>query len=183
MDPRFRYVGLTVNPQLSAFKNLGKSIAVGGAGVGGGYCADNTLRLDSIGSSVPSIPAPKGIKRKWSSIGESNDQPIGSSLCLRLGHSSSSSDNKGSSGAACTSMSSARENDEESSMDLDLDFSLHLGSEKTSSSRKSAHPESKKLAKGLAVDLELSLSSDAAESDVTTVHFLSTSPQCTMKAP
>lgn len=183
MDPRFRYVGFTVNPQLSAFKNLGKSIAVGEAGVGGSYCADTTLRLDSIGSSVPSIPAPKGIKRKWSSIGGSNDQPIGSSLSLRLGHSSSSSDSKGSSGAACTSMSSARENDEESSMDLDLDFSLHLGSEKTSSSRKFAHPEAKKLAKGLAVDLELSLSSGAAESDVTTVHLLSTSPQSIMKAP
>jgi len=84
MDPRFRYVGFTVNPQLSAFKNLGKSIAVGEAGVGGSYCADTTLRLDSIGSSVPSIPAPKGIKRKWSSIGGSNDQPIGSSLCLRF---------------------------------------------------------------------------------------------------
>lgn len=184
MDPRFRYVGFTVNPQLNAFKNLGKSITVGGDRVGGAYCADTTLRLDSIGSSVPSIPAPKGIKRKWSSIGGSNDQQIGSSLCLRLGHSSSSSDSKGSSGAACTSMSSARENDEGSSMDLDLEFSLHLGNEKKiPSTRKSARPDSQKLAKGLAVDLELSLSSGAAESDVTTVHLLSTSPQSIMKAP
>ena len=73
---------------------------------------------------------------------------------------------------------------EESSMDLDRDFSLHLDSEKTSSSRKSAHPESKKLAHGLAVDLELSLTSSAAESDVTTAHLRCTSPQSIiMKAP
>ncbi|XP_075102527.1 uncharacterized protein LOC107821888 [Nicotiana tabacum] len=183
MDPRFSYVGFTVNPQLNAFKNLGKSVTLGGAGVGGGHCADTTLRLDSIGSSIPSIPSAKGIKRKWSSIGGSADQQIGSSLCLGLGNSSSSSDSKGSSGAACTSMSSARENDEGSSMDLDLDFSLHLGNEKIPSSKKSAHPSSSKLDKGLAVDLELSLSSGAAESDVTTVHLLSTSPQSIMKAP
>ncbi|KAL2458928.1 uncharacterized protein Fot_55214 [Forsythia ovata] len=120
-----------------------------------------------------SSSAPKGIKRKWSLIDGPVDQQIESSLCLRLGHSSSSSDSKGSAATACTSMSSAKETEEESSMDLELDFTLHLGSEKSLNPRKSA--SLKFPSAHLKVDLELSLSSGIAESDITTFYPSSTS--------
>nr|GMD10495.1 WRKY transcription factor 19 [Ipomoea batatas] len=184
MDPIFHGLGYAANLSSNAFKHLGNPIQFGGAEAGGvgSYCADTTLRLDSFSSSALSIPSSKGIKRKWSFIDGSINQQAGSSLCLHLGrHSSSSSDSKGSSATGCTSNSSAKETDEESSMDLELDFTLHLGNEKSLSLKKSPTSE-----KGLdvlpKVDLELSLSSVHAESEITIVNP-SSSLQTAMNVP
>ncbi|KAL2517228.1 loricrin-related [Abeliophyllum distichum] len=171
MNARFHNLGFAANPVSNAFKNLGTSIQIRGAR--GVNCADTTLQLNPPAFQIPSSSAPKGIKRKWSLIDAPVDQQIESSLCLRLGHSSSSSDSKGSTATACTSMSSAKETEEESSMDLELDFALHLGSEKPLNPRKSARlkfPSAQPK-----VDLELSLSSGIAESDITTFYPSSTS--------
>nr|GMD97635.1 putative wrky transcription factor 19 [Ipomoea batatas] len=185
MDPRFHSFGFAANLSLNAYNNLGNPIQIGGAGVQGGYCADTTLRLDSLGSLVSSISSPKGIKRKWSLIDGPANEQVGSSLCLRLGHSSSSSESKGgSSGTAtvCTSTSSTKESDDESSMDLELDFTLHLGNEKSLSPKKSASCE-KEFNMPFKVDLELSLSSGPSESGITTAYQSSTSPHSSMKLP
>ncbi|XP_055819596.1 uncharacterized protein LOC129888669 [Solanum dulcamara] len=182
MDPRFHYLGFAANPSLNTSKNLGNSILVGGARAEGGDCADTTLRLDSVGSLMPLVPATKEIKRNWSLIRGSVDQQIGSSLCLSLGHSSSPSENKWSSGTVCTSISPAKETDK-SSMDLEVDFGLYLANDKTPRPKSSTSSDPKVLDEGAAIDLELSLSSSAAESDVTTLHMTSTSPQSVIKVP
>ncbi|XVF10494.1 hypothetical protein REPUB_Repub07fG0187900 [Reevesia pubescens] len=139
------------------------------------YSADTVLRLDSPGSSICLRSASKGIKRKWSLMDGSISEQVGSSLSLRLGHSSSSLDSKGSSTTACTTTSSAKEADEESSMDMELDFTLHLGNEKVINPKKSASPYLKGLEFQPKIDLELSLSTGPSESDITSVH-LSSSP-------
>ncbi|KAK4422552.1 Disease resistance response protein [Sesamum alatum] len=61
--------------------------------------------------AIPLISAPKGVKRKWSCRDGPMDLQVGYPLGLHLGHSS---DSKGSSTIACTSMSSAKESEEES---------------------------------------------------------------------
>ncbi|KAK9276513.1 hypothetical protein L1049_006047 [Liquidambar formosana] len=117
MDARFQNLGFAGNHSSNAFKNLGSSMQVGG--VGANYCTDTDLRLDLSGSPIPYLSASKGVKRKWSSIDGSMGLQVGSSLSLGLGRSSSSSDSKGSSATGCTAMSSAKETEEESSMDLE----------------------------------------------------------------
>ncbi|GFZ01313.1 hypothetical protein Acr_14g0009480 [Actinidia rufa] len=184
MDARLKKLGFAANPTSNAFKYLGKSIQVRGAG--DDYCMDTILRLDSHGSSIPLLSAdsaPKGIKRKWSSIDRSRGHQVGSSLCLRLGHSSSSSDSKGSSATACTTVSSAKETDEESSMDLDLDFSLHLGNEKIYSPKKSSRSNLKAPDMQPKVDLQLSLSTGHTDSDITSVHLSSTPSESVVEMP
>ncbi|KAF5730042.1 hypothetical protein HS088_TW20G00412 [Tripterygium wilfordii] len=169
MDPRFLNFGFAANYSLNAFKALGSSIQAGRAGAE--YCTDTILRLDSTGPSTPNITGSKGVKRKWDLIsGSVNQQAAGSSLSLGLGLSSSSSDSKGSSVTACTTMSSAKETEDESSMDIALNFTLHLGSEKMSSPKKSANDNLKGLEQECKVDLELSLSRGPSESDITSVH-------------
>ncbi|XP_009786033.1 uncharacterized protein [Nicotiana sylvestris] len=157
MDPRFHYLGFAANPFLNASKNLGNSIPIGGAVAEGGYCADTTLRLDSVGSLIPSVHSPKEI-----------DQKIDSSLCLSLGHSSTSTESKWSSGILCTSLSPVKET-HKSLMDLEVNFGFYLANETTARPKSSAISIPKVLDAGTAIDLELSLSSSAAESDVTTV--------------
>ncbi|XAR70231.1 hypothetical protein NMG60_11027019 [Bertholletia excelsa] len=181
MDAHFQNLGFAANPCLNGFKTLGKSIQVRGAG--DDFCMDTILRLDSPGSFTPLLPASKGIKRKWSMIDGSMEQHVGSTLCLRLGHSPSSSDSKGSSATACTVVSSAKETDEESSMDLDLDFSLHLGNEKGSSPKKYLYTNMKAPDLQHKVDLELSLSTGPTESDITSVHLSSSSSQNVVEMP
>nr|GEY56688.1 hypothetical protein [Tanacetum cinerariifolium] len=149
---------LSANSESDAFKNFSKSICLEGAG----YATDTVLRLDSPGS----VSASKGVKRKWSVRDGSIDMDAELPLCLWFGRSSSSSDSKASS---ATAMSSPKETNEESSMDIDLDFCLHLGGEKVpvrnkvSSNKVSMDCQDE-------VDLELSLSSTPAESDISTVH-------------
>ncbi|KAG8382181.1 hypothetical protein BUALT_Bualt05G0050000 [Buddleja alternifolia] len=173
MDARFHNLGFAANPKSNALKNLCNSIQIGGAGAEDPYCADTTLRLDSPGFAI--VSAPKGVKRKWDFINGSVDQQVEPSLGLCLGHSSSSSDSKGSTATACTSMSSTKETEEESSMDLELDFTLHLGGDKSLFSDKSAAGANpKSLNVWPEVDLQLSLYSETAVSDITTVNPCST---------
>lgn len=181
MDSRFHYLGFAVNPSLNTSKSLGDSIRVNGVGAEGGDCADTTLRLDSIGSLMPLIHATKEIKHNWSFHG-SVDQQIGSSLCLSIGRSSSPSESKLNSGIVCTSISPVKETGE-SSMDLELDFGLYLANDKTPRPKSLTSSNPKVVDEGPAIDLELSLSSSATESDVTTLHLTSTSPQSVIKVP
>ncbi|KAF6162099.1 hypothetical protein GIB67_008228 [Kingdonia uniflora] len=132
-------------------------------------CTDTDLRLDSPGASFSYLSTSKGIKRKWCSSDGSLGPENRSFLINGLGHSQSSSDSKGSSATACTIISSAKETDEESSMDLNLDFDLHLGNDKTFNRKSYATPKS--LEGRPKLDLELSLSTGPAESDVTSVTF------------
>ncbi|KAL4296662.1 hypothetical protein GQ457_12G000830 [Hibiscus cannabinus] len=175
MDSRFSDLGFPANYSLNAFNILGSSMQVGGTGGATAYCKDTVLSLDSPGSSIPCMSTSKGIKRKWSLMDGSISEQVGSSLALRLGHSSSSSDSKGSSTTAGTSTSSAKESDVESSMDIELDFTLHLGNEKLNNPKKPAVSDLKRQGLQLNVDLELSLSTGFSESDITGVH-LSSSP-------
>ncbi|KAM0015562.1 hypothetical protein Hdeb2414_s0032g00712151 [Helianthus debilis subsp. tardiflorus] len=129
-----------------------------------GFTTDTTLRLDFPGLFNSSIPASVGIKRKWGSVNGSMDAQNGFLFSLWPGHSPSSSDSKASSATGCSNMSSAKETDEESSMDLELDFSLNLGGEKTPFKKKTSACKQPSI-----VDLELSLFSMPDESDITTV--------------
>ncbi|CAI9772667.1 unnamed protein product [Fraxinus pennsylvanica] len=186
MDARFHNQRFAANPVSNAFKNPSNSIQNGGAGAGagagaGGICyADRILQLDSPAFPIPLASAPKEIKRKWSLINGSLDQQIRSPLCLQLG---SSSDSKGSTVTACTSLPSAKETEGESTMDLELDFTLHLGREKSQSPKLSASHNLKSLDAYPKVDLELSLSSGPAESDIANVHRSSTAPKSILKMP
>lgn len=168
MDSSFQNFGFVGNRSSNAFKNLGNPIQDGD--VGANYCTDTILRLDFSGSSFPCTSASKGIKRKWSSLDESTGLPVGSSLCLGLGRSSSSSDSKGSSGTASSAMSSAKETEDASSMDLELDFSLHLGNDKLPSPKKLPGLNVKTVELQPKVDLELSLSTGITESGITSVY-------------
>ena len=125
-------------------------------------------------SSIPGLTASKRVKRKWSLIDGTRGQQVGSSLALGLGRSSSPSNNKGSSATACTTMPSAKENEEESSINPELDFTLRLGNEQTPSPKKYADSSLKALELQTGIDLELSLSTGPAESDITSVHASST---------
>ncbi|XP_071726417.1 uncharacterized protein [Rutidosis leptorrhynchoides] len=136
----------------------------------GGYGTDTVLRLDSTGSLNCSSSNQKGVKRKWSlRDGSGMDMESELPLCLWVGNTSSSSDSKASSATGCTTISSHKETDEECSMDLDLDFSLHLGGEKTPFRKKDSSFNSFRLDLEHQDGLELSLSSTFAESDISTV--------------
>jgi len=183
MDNRLRNLGFAADCPSNASKNLGSSMPVGVGVAGTKFSADTVLRLDSLGSSVPYGSPSKGIKRKRNLIDGSMGLNVGSSLSLGLRRSSSSSDSKGSSATACTAMSSAKETDEESSMDLELDFSLHLGNEKMSSPKKRAGSNLKGMELQPRVDLELSLSTGPSESDITSIHPHSSSLEFGMDMP
>ncbi|XP_043717021.1 uncharacterized protein LOC122665029 [Telopea speciosissima] len=180
MDARFRHLGFSANPSSNAFENLRKMNNFGG--IGADYCADTILRLDSPGVTFPYF-ASKGTKRKWSAIDGSVGFEDGSLLVLGLGCSPSSSESKGSSATACTTMSSAKENEEESSMDIGLDFDLHLGNEKARGPKKPAGATLKPLEVRPKFDLELSLSTGPAESDITSVTPGSTPSQNNFEMP
>ncbi|GMN31831.1 hypothetical protein TIFTF001_003410 [Ficus carica] len=182
MDDRFQNLGFAANYSSNAFKILGNSMQFGVAGAE--TRADTILRLTSPSSSIPFMSSPKGTKRKWSLIDLSVCPQVDSSLSLGLlGRSSSSSDSKGSSATACTTISSAKEADEESSMDLELDFSLHLGNEKSPSPKKHTISNVKAVEVQPKVDLELSLSTGPFGSEITSVHPCSSSLQSGVEMP
>lgn len=173
---RFHHLGFSIsNPSSNAFLNLSKGMQAGG--VGADYRTDTDLRLDSITASFPNLPTLKGIKRKWSEFNGSVVPEDGFSLALGLGRPQSSSDSKGSSGTVCTSISSPKETEEESSMDLNLDFDLHLGNDKVGSTSKSTSVMPKGTEIRPKFDLELSLSTGPAESDVTSISLGSIIPR------
>ncbi|WOL02155.1 hypothetical protein Cni_G10874 [Canna indica] len=122
------------------------------------YHTDTTLRINSHSSCVNALNS-KGIKRKWCDIDGSG---VGTSLVLGLGRPSSSSDSSRKSSATACTMSSAKETDVESSMDLGLNFDLNLGNECTVISKKPALAVQKPK-----VDLQLSLLIGPSESAIT----------------
>lgn len=171
---RFPYLGFsfpTASP--NAFLNMSKGMQVG---VSSDHCTDTDLRLDSISTSFPKLTPLKGMKRKWNEIDGTVGREDGFSLVLGLGRPQSSSDSKGSSATACTSMSSPKETEVESSMDLSLNFNLHLGNDRNGTSNKSACVTPKVPGVRPKFDLELSLSTGPAESDVTTISLGSNFP-------
>ncbi|KAI4370120.1 hypothetical protein MLD38_018501 [Melastoma candidum] len=164
MDPaQFIHPGFVTNYPSNAFREVGPRVH--GA-------MDTDLRLNSPRSWLHHLSlASKGHKRKWSLVdGSSEQQLIGSSLSLGLGWCSSSSDSKGSSATACTTVSSCKEADEGSTMDLALDFALHLGSDKNQPSKKAVCSSAMGGAQYPSkVDLELSLSTGPSESGITNI--------------
>nr|XP_004503653.1 loricrin [Cicer arietinum]XP_004503655.1 loricrin [Cicer arietinum] len=181
MESRFQHLGFPVHNSANAFKILGNSMQVEGS-ASDYYGTDTVLRLDSPGFSIPSHKASsRGTKRKWDLIDGCMGQRVGSSLSLGLGLSTSSSDSKGSSAVACTAMSSGKDIDEESSMDIELDFTLNLGCEKVHSLKKSFDSNMKTLELQPKFDLELSLSTGPCESDITSVHLNRSLPQLNME--
>ncbi|XP_031504120.1 uncharacterized protein LOC116266838 [Nymphaea colorata] len=158
MDPRFNHLGFSSQPMsVNAFENLGK-----GSVFLSGHCTDTVLRLDSPGSVTPQFPPPKGIKRKF---GETID---GSLLVLGLGRSPSTSDTKESS-ETCTLTSAKETTDEETSMDLGLNFSLHLSNDKSTSPNGPPPNAHKVMDMDSTFHLQLSLSTGPAESDITSI--------------
>ncbi|CAL5038757.1 unnamed protein product [Urochloa decumbens] len=102
----------------------------------------------------------RGIKRKWVD------------LSLGLGNSSSSSDSsKQSMGTCCTLSSAAKDRDDGSSMDLDLNFQFSLCNEGTSKLGTDACNAKRASEKQPRMDLKLSLTVGPAESVVTDVHL------------
>ncbi|KAG6389705.1 hypothetical protein SASPL_151178 [Salvia splendens] len=102
----------------------------------------------------------KGSKRKYNS----SNQPIkfkdGSSLVLELGLPSSS----------CTTICSGKEAEEESSLDLGLSMNLNVGANMISNLKKVSGGKLNAVKmRSPVIDLQLSLSTETAESDVTSV--------------
>ncbi|KAG6523539.1 hypothetical protein ZIOFF_013400 [Zingiber officinale] len=155
IDGRHGHFGLSLNfSSRNDFKDLAQ------------YHTDTSLWIGSSHSSLDALKL-KGTKRKFCDVYDSGIEA--SSLTLGLGRPVSSSDSsKKSSATACT-MSSARETDEGSSMDLGLNFDLNLGNENIVSSKKPSPdvPKAK-------VDLQLSLSIGGSNSIVTSVTPVST---------
>ncbi|KAF8086227.1 hypothetical protein N665_0631s0002 [Sinapis alba] len=162
MHARFQNTGFAAKSSPNSFKILGRSLHVQEP-----EAADTTLRLDSLASPLSNS---KGTKRKWNN--GSKGQEADPLLSLRLGHSSSSPDSNGSSATAFTSLSSAKEIEEASSMDIELNFTLHLGNEKPATNHKPANLKMKELqVLSPEFDLELSLSGGgvSCHSEITAV--------------
>ncbi|KAK3137877.1 hypothetical protein QOZ80_5AG0361600 [Eleusine coracana subsp. coracana] len=111
---------------------------------------------------------PGALKRKWVDMAGA-EVPENFLLTLGLGRSASSSDNsKVSSPTACImSPSSVKETEEESSLDLGLNFDLCLGHDMVHHHKKSAGSEHVPSASAPKLDLQLSLSTASPESAVT----------------
>ncbi|RRT83729.1 hypothetical protein B296_00016876 [Ensete ventricosum] len=156
MDDRLGLFGYSMNvPSRNAFRSLAQNHT------------DTTLRIGSPGSACLDFLNSKGIKRKWCDFDGSGMGKA--SLALDLGRPSSSSDSsKKSSATACT-MSSVKETDDGSSMDLGLNFDLYLGSENTDSTKKPAIAVSKMMNIEPNFDIQLSLSVGPSESVITGV--------------
>jgi hypothetical protein len=110
---------------------------------------------------------PRALKRKWVDMAGAED-PENPLLALGLGRSTSSSDNsKVSSPTACImSPSSVKETDEESSMDLGLNFDLSLGHDIVHHNKKSAGSDRVPPSGPPKLNLQLTLSTGSPESDV-----------------
>ncbi|CAA7410131.1 unnamed protein product [Spirodela intermedia] len=108
----------------------------------------------------------KGIKRKWDAI--SGKEVSVEAFPMLMRRSPSSSDNSKMSSATVCTISSARETDEESSMDLGLNFHLHLGNDSSlSPTGPSAMMTPGSLEVGPVCDLQLSLSTGPSQSVIT----------------
>lgn len=120
-------------------------------------------QLDVLAQDSMHNPLSRGIKRKWVD------------LSLGLGNSSSSSDSSKQSMGTCCTMSSAKDRDDGSSVDWDMNFQFNLYNEGTSKLDSYDCNGKKVLEKP--VDLELSLNFGPCESAVTNVDFSAATKQ------
>ncbi|KAL8544166.1 hypothetical protein ACS0TY_004629 [Phlomoides rotata] len=143
MDANLGYTTTLATPSTD------RSKVVDNAGVCG-------LNLYSPGVFGPFVP--KGSKRKSCAV----NRPIhlkDGSLDLGLGLSSSS----------CTSICSGKETEDETILDLGLSINLNGGDNRLSNQKQSSGTSNAVNVKKPVLDLQLSLSTEPAESDVTTV--------------
>ncbi|KAF9617746.1 hypothetical protein IFM89_038508 [Coptis chinensis] len=130
---------------------MSKAMKIGEVGVN--CCADTVLRLESPSASL--VSTLKGTKRKWSQSDGLLGPEDGCLLALGLGHPMTSSNSMLGSATGCTRSSLTH---------YALDIDLQLGNEKYLRPHKCAP-----VIPGPKLDLELSLSTVAAESSVTSV--------------
>ncbi|OVA01881.1 hypothetical protein BVC80_9079g15 [Macleaya cordata] len=180
MDTGFQHFKVTANSSSNVFDHLSKVNQVGVAGTSA--CTDTVLQLDSPGaSSFSYLSDSKGFMRKWSVINGSKGSEDGYALALGLGHSPSSSDSKGSLATVCTTTSSAKEI-EKSAVDLSLDFHLPHGNEKNYYPKKYAGEKALGGKKPM-FDLNLPLSTESAESSITSVNLSSVVNHSNLEMP
>lgn len=144
MDLRFPYLGFPQNdPQRNALEGFNNSVESGAE-----HANDTALRLEPQVRGHHSVlvsASPKGIKRKRDAPSKKPSQGYhprmgfndSSGLALVLGPASSS-DSRVSSGTSSSGTSCKDNTEDESSMDLDLNIQLQLGSVKNNSPKK--HP-------------------------------------------
>ncbi|KAI3945088.1 hypothetical protein MKW92_007668 [Papaver armeniacum] len=163
MGTGFQHFGFISDPSSNVFEHLSNVNQVGRAVVGD--CTSTILCLDSPGASTSFFSNSKEVKNQWSII-DGYKGPGGGgecSLVLGLGRPSSPTDSKGSGETVCTASSAAKET-EDSSVGIDLEISLHSGTNFTGETRKASGGKKKPM-----FDLNLSLFSEPAESNITSV--------------
>ncbi|XP_057950496.1 uncharacterized protein LOC131145436 isoform X2 [Malania oleifera] len=139
----------TRNSTANESKNLSELCNAGAS-----YSRDTALRIDAPTISVSHLSQPQRGKRKQGAGDKSMGLLDGSLLDLGLGHSPSSSASKGSL----------------SSLDLSLNFNPHLGNEKIPNPSKTSCVTPKPLqVQRPKLDLELSLLTGPAKSDITSI--------------
>lgn len=140
---------------------LGYNTTLASASKDRGKVVDSAV-ISGLEFGSPDVLGPfvtKGSKRKCSSTNQPVNFKDGSSLVLELGLSSSS----------CTTTCSGKETEEESSLDLSLSMNLNAGVNRLSNLKKvSAGTLNAAKVRRPVIDLQLSLSTETAESDVTT---------------
>ncbi|KAK6936740.1 hypothetical protein RJ641_033770 [Dillenia turbinata] len=139
---------------------------------GSEYSTETALQLVSPGCFASNFRNVKGAKRKWTMVTGPIALQSGTSLVLGLGPSCTSHAERGTI-TACATVSSAKGVDDLSSADLVVDFDLHLGNKCAPVMEKDSvsvlkHQEAEAMPK---LDLELSLLTRPAESDVTSITF------------
>ncbi|CAK9176953.1 unnamed protein product [Ilex paraguariensis] len=165
MDNTGKHFTINFAPNMSG--NLSKVIDAGSF-----YSTFSSSQLHSpeVSSSYFSTES----KRKWNINNRFVNHQDGSSLVLGLGCLSNS----------CTTLSSGKEIAEESSVDLGLSTNLHLGNYRTPMLKNVSCGTAKALVvERPKLDLELSLSTGPAESDITTVTQGSIPFQHTAESP
>lgn len=146
---------------------------------GSEFGTDTTLRLNSPGTATLFDSTLNGTKRKRDAINKVEGSAHHSLLFLGLGPSPSSSDNSKGSSLTVSSMSSAKEIDEGSSIDLDLNFDLHLDNENMAGITDFAAAPN---GTGLQFDLQLSLLTGTTNSGMTSLSPISKQCQNSLEA-
>ncbi|XP_047339324.1 probable WRKY transcription factor 19 [Impatiens glandulifera] len=156
MDIKLQDSAFVANSSQNAFKNLGNSVHL------------EPKPSDSLDCSLPFFISSRGMKRKRNLIDAGHN--VG--LFLGLGQSSGSS-------TISSTLSWAKESDVKSSMELDLNFSLHLGN--NNNKEKLSNPKTFPSYLQPKVDLMLSMSTGPSESDVSAVHTSSSPIESSMR--
>ncbi|KAH7658235.1 hypothetical protein IHE45_17G074100 [Dioscorea alata] len=143
------------------------------------YLADTMLRLDSGNSSLYSRSNIHGLKRKWDDF----SRAVHAFPALSLGRSPSTSESSRRSSATACTMSPTKEMEEESSLELGLKFTLHLGNDSILSPKQPAIPSPRVQETHPACNLQLSLSTGPSSSVITSITPDSTQHPNNLDAP